>query len=68
LRAFPRIAERDRAADAGGATGDHRNPFFEEPCHLSLSITPWTVAAAARNRSIGNRGAVSGDDADAQFI
>jgi hypothetical protein len=38
------------------------------PAIFSLSITLWTVAAAARDRSIGNRGAVSGDGADEQFI
>jgi len=36
LCSLPRIAQRDRAADARPATGDHRNVSLEQPRHLSL--------------------------------
>ena len=41
LRALARIAERDRAADAGASAGDRRDVVFEKPGHALSSV--WII-------------------------
>jgi len=68
---LPRIALRDRPADAGPATGDHRNASLEQHRHFSLlfdaSVIPvwpwpagiwlWFLRSPARTRQIFEPGA-----------